>query len=86
MFVSMATRHKGMLVALELRYHGKSHPGDLDRLTENELDVVMTTRQMLEDLAAFAKSGMKNYDFTPYAAPWVLVGGSISGEELTNGP
>uniref|UniRef100_A0A0N5BCB7 Serine protease K12H4.7 n=1 Tax=Strongyloides papillosus TaxID=174720 RepID=A0A0N5BCB7_STREA len=74
-WISLAKEHNAMLFLLEHRYYGKSRPTK-DMSTQNMQ--YLSSRQAIEDAAAFIKGMNELFDFTNQTR-WVLFGGSYSG-------
>ncbi|OFZ80217.1 MAG: hypothetical protein A2583_11465 [Bdellovibrionales bacterium RIFOXYD1_FULL_53_11] len=76
-FRGAITAHAGKLgahlIALEHRYYGKSYP--FRELTAQNLKW-LTTKQSLEDFAAFQKHAARKFRLT---GKWIVVGGSYPG-------
>ncbi|XP_063920560.1 putative serine protease K12H4.7 isoform X2 [Zophobas morio] len=74
-WVDDAEKHGALLLQLEHRYYGKSHPTE-DMSTENLK--YLTSQQALADLATFITAMNKNYSL-PSDVKWIAFGGSYPG-------
>uniref|UniRef100_A0A0K0ERI1 Serine protease K12H4.7 n=1 Tax=Strongyloides stercoralis TaxID=6248 RepID=A0A0K0ERI1_STRER len=71
----LARQHNAMVFLLEHRYYGRSRPrGDMS--TENMK--FLSSRQAIEDAAAFIRGMNERFDYTN-STKWVVFGGSYSG-------
>jgi pimeloyl-ACP methyl ester carboxylesterase len=66
----------GILVALEHRFYGNSHPTDL---TSENLSRYLNTGQALEDLAQFVESLRRNISCDHISCPVLVIGDSYGG-------
>lgn len=77
----IAEQQNGSTIVLEHRYYGLSNP--FNNLSETSLRF-HTIQQAIDDLEYFAKNVdlpmPDGDDLAPGKAPWVLIGGSYSGE------
>uniref|UniRef100_A0A0N5BHV6 Serine protease K12H4.7 n=1 Tax=Strongyloides papillosus TaxID=174720 RepID=A0A0N5BHV6_STREA len=74
-WTSLAKEHNAMLFLLEHRYYGNSRPTE-DMSTQNMK--YLSSRQAIEDAAAFIKGMSERFDYTNQTR-WVVFGGSYSG-------
>ncbi|EFA86577.1 hypothetical protein PPL_00378 [Heterostelium album PN500] len=73
-FISVANESKALVIALELRYYGKSIPVP-DLSTDNLM--YLSTDQILEDIAEFQIEFSRQFGLTE--AKWIVMGCSYAG-------
>ncbi|KAK6038409.1 hypothetical protein COOONC_24086 [Cooperia oncophora] len=73
-FVQWGKERGAILFALEHRFYGKSHPTN-DMSVKN---LLLNSRQALEDVATFIQSMNKVYNFKD--PKWIVFGGSYGGK------
>ena len=81
---SIAQQQNGTTIVLEHRFYGLSNP--LPDLSVKSLRL-HTIQQAIDDLEYFSKNvnlPMPGGDsITPHNAPWILIGGSYAGTQLS---